>query len=57
VVGPAWSNDPESYAAGSVATGRASHARKVRGDDSDLALQVWDWVWVLTTPPHKNIFC
>ena len=33
VVGLAWSNDPESYAGGSVATGRASHARQVKGDD------------------------
>ena len=41
VVGLAWSNDPESYAVGSVATGRASHSRQVRGDDSDLDLQVW----------------
>ena len=31
----AWSNDPESYAGGSVATGRASHARQVKGDDPD----------------------
>ena len=29
------SNDPESYADGSVATGRVSHARKVKGDDPD----------------------
>jgi hypothetical protein len=47
VVGLAWSNDPESYAVGCVATGRASHARKVRGDDSDLVLQVWLWAWQL----------
>jgi len=30
-----WSNDPESYACGSVATGRASLAGKVKGDDPD----------------------
>jgi hypothetical protein len=35
VVGLAWSNDPESYAGGSVATGRASHAGQVKGDDLD----------------------
>jgi hypothetical protein len=35
VVGLAWSDDPESYAGGSVATGRASHARQVKGDDPD----------------------
>jgi hypothetical protein len=30
-----WSNDPESYAGGSVATGRASHARQVKDVDPD----------------------
>jgi hypothetical protein len=35
VVGLAFSNDPESYAGGSVATGRASHAGQVKGDDPD----------------------
>jgi hypothetical protein len=35
VVGLAWSNDPESYAGGSVATGTASDAGQVKGDDSD----------------------
>ena len=33
VVGLVWSNDPESYAGGSVATGRASHATQVKSDD------------------------
>ena len=32
-VGLVWSNDPESYADVSVAAGRASHARQVKGDD------------------------
>jgi hypothetical protein len=32
VGGLKWSNDPESYAGGSVATGRASLAGKVKGD-------------------------
>ena len=44
----AWSNDPQSYAGGSVATGRASHAGQVKGDDpkkDTLALQVGDWAW------------
>jgi hypothetical protein len=31
----AWSNVPDSYAGGSVATGRAVHARQVKGDDRD----------------------
>jgi hypothetical protein len=35
VVGLAWSDEPESYAGGSVATGRASRARQVKGDDPD----------------------
>jgi len=35
VGGLEWSNDPESYAGGSIATARASLAGKVKGDDSD----------------------
>jgi hypothetical protein len=30
-----WSSDSESYADGSVATGRASHGRQVKGDVPD----------------------
>jgi hypothetical protein len=30
-----WSNDPESYAGSSVATGRVSLAGQVKGDDPD----------------------
>jgi hypothetical protein len=33
VVGLEWSNDPESYAGGSVAFGRVSNAGQVEGDD------------------------
>ncbi len=35
VVGLVYPNDPESYAGGSVATGRASLARQVDGEGSD----------------------
>jgi hypothetical protein len=35
VVGLVSSHDPKSYAGGSVCTGRASHARQVKGDDPD----------------------
>jgi len=35
VVGLVWSYDPESYAGGSLSTGRASHARQVKGNDPD----------------------
>jgi hypothetical protein len=35
VEGLAWSNDPESYAGGSIATGRGTHAGQVEGDDPD----------------------
>jgi hypothetical protein len=35
VVGLAWSNDPESYAGGSIATGRDTYARWVKDDDPD----------------------
>jgi hypothetical protein len=30
-----WSNDPESYAGGSIATGRVFLAGQVKGDDTD----------------------
>ena len=47
VVGIVWSYDPESYAGGSYATGRVSHARQVKGDDQTkrdtLVLQVGGW--------------
>jgi len=35
VVGLAWSSDPESCAGSSDATGMASRARRVKGDDPD----------------------
>jgi hypothetical protein len=35
VVGLAWSYDPESYAGGSVAAGRVSHAGQIKRDDPD----------------------
>jgi hypothetical protein len=35
VGGLEWSNDRESYAGGSVATGRASHAGQVKSDGPD----------------------
>jgi len=35
VVGLVRSHYPESYAGGSLATGRVSHARQVKGDDPD----------------------
>jgi hypothetical protein len=35
VVGLAWSNKSRSYAGGSVATGRVSHARLVCDEDPD----------------------
>jgi hypothetical protein len=47
MVGLVWSNDPESYAGGSVATGRASYVRQVKRDDpakrDSLVLQVGGW--------------
>jgi hypothetical protein len=35
VVGLAGSNDPESYAGGSIATGRVTQAGQVEGNDPD----------------------
>jgi hypothetical protein len=59
VVGLVCSDDAERYAGGSAATGRAFHARQVKGDDQDkkytLVLQVAGLGVGLTTPPHKNV--
>jgi hypothetical protein len=58
VVGLAWLNDSESYAGGSIATGRASHARQVEDDDPDKkgypGLPGWVLGVGLTTLPHKK---
>ena len=35
VMGLELSNDPESYDGSSIATGKVSHARQVKGDDPD----------------------
>jgi hypothetical protein len=35
VVGLVWSNDPENFAGGSIATGRDTHAGQVEGGDPD----------------------
>ena len=55
-----WSNDPESYAGGSVATGRASHARHVNGDDPDRkgypGPTGWGWGWGMRLK-HIQKFC
>jgi hypothetical protein len=40
MVGLAWSEGPESYAGGRVATGSGSHAGQVRGDDPDKKIYV-----------------
>ena len=56
--GFAWSIDPESYAFGSEATGRTSHARQVKGDDPDKkgypGPPGWGLGVELITPPHKK---
>ena len=54
-----WSDDPDCYAGGSVATGRAAHSRQVQGDDRDKkgypdALQLGGGGVRLTAPPNKK---
>lgn len=55
----AWLNDPVSYASRSIASGKASHARQVEGDNPDekgySGPLGWGLGMGLTTPSH-NIF-
>jgi hypothetical protein len=56
-----WSEGPEWYAGGSTATGRASHAGQVKGDDPDKngypGLPGWGLGVGLTTPPSITWIC
>jgi hypothetical protein len=58
MVGLVWSHDPKSYAAVAYATGRASHARQVKGDDPDKmgypGPPGWGFGAGLTTPHSKK---
>jgi hypothetical protein len=55
----AWCNDPESYAGGSVATGRANLARQVKGEHPDKEKYTgppgWGLGrWASTSSPDKT---
>jgi hypothetical protein len=56
-----WSNDPESYAGGNAATGRASNTGQVKGDDPDKKGYPSSPGWAvgarLTTLPLKKCVC
>jgi hypothetical protein len=60
VAGLVWSNNPQSYAGFSVATGRASYAKEVKGDDPDEKGYPdhpgWGLGVGLTPLPHKKCF-
>ena len=61
MVGLAWSNDPGSCAGGSDATGMASRARQVKGDDPDKkgypGPPGWGLGVRLTVLPRKTYIC
>jgi hypothetical protein len=54
-----WSNDPDNYPDGSIATGRFWNAREVKGEDQDkkeyLSPSGLGLVVGLKTPPNPNI--
>ena len=57
-----WCNDPENYAGGSVATGRATLAGQVKGEHPDEARYTGptDWGlgrWASTPSPGKKHTC
>jgi hypothetical protein len=57
--GIAWSYDPERYAGGSLAAGRISHVRQVKGDDPDKkgypGPPDWGFGVGLTASPLKKL--
>jgi len=59
VVRLAWSKDPESYAGGGMATVRASHSGRIKGDYPDEkgypGPPGWGLGIRLTTSPHKRV--
>ena len=62
VVRLAWSNDPDSYTGGIVATGKVSHAGQVKGDDPNKKgySSPPDWGLGVKVQLHltkKNMFC
>ena len=60
MVGLAWSKDPEGYAGGSVASGKASHAGQVKGEKPDETEQSRPPGWGLRVrpknSPRKNVY-
>jgi hypothetical protein len=59
VVGLVLSHDPKSYVAVAYVTGRASHARQVKGDEADKKGYPVPLGWLfgmgLTTPHSKKL--
>jgi len=60
-VGLEWSNDPESYVRGRIATVMASHVRQVKGDVADKEEYPGPPRWGLgvrfTISPRKKYVC
>ena len=59
VVGPMWSNDPESYASGSISTDRASPPEgwnvMTQKERDILLLQFGSWDMKITTSPQYKL--
>ena len=55
MVGLAWSDDPESYAGSTVATGRVYDAGQVKGDDPDEKGYLGTPGWQLGVRPTTSL--
>ena len=57
VLGLVWPDEPESYAGGSIATGRVFNVGQDKDEKLDPGPLSWGLGVGIRTPPHKNVCC